>query len=236
MRKQAFYYSCILLMLCILGMQECFASRNKKSLEQTLEQESELLKIIQEAPVHKNIRTTVFWVGERARPRSGWSDNLASAWDRRWKESYGGLDSPVYRKGYRPAKFSPKQNPFYVALPFNDISNPDYLEICPLLKYFKIKRNSQTKSVCKNQWIEIKSNDRTCYAQWQDVGPVYTDDYNYVFRGHHPRAHEQEMAGLDVSPAVRDYLGFNGFTRTEWRFVVEEDVPQGPWAKIVTRL
>lgn len=223
-------------MLCILGLQECRASRTGRDLDQTLEREEKILEAIQKAPVHQNIRTTVFWIGERAKPKSGWSSNFASAWDRQWKQSYGGLDSPVYRKGYFPAKFSPKQNPFYVALPFNDISNPDYLEICPLLKYFRIKKNSETRSVCKNQWIEIQNEDRTCYAQWQDVGPVFTDDYHYVFHGRRPRAHAQDMAGLDVSPAVRDYLGFRGTTRTSWRFVAEEDVPRGPWFKVVTRI
>jgi hypothetical protein len=223
-------------MLSILGMQECFGSRTKRSLEQTLDQESDLLVAIQEAPVHKNIVTTVFWIGERAKPNSGWSDNHMSAWDHHWKENYGGMDSPIYRKGYFPAKFAPKQNPFYVALPFNDISNPDYLEMCPILQYFKFKKNSQIKSVCKNRWIEIKEGDRVCYAQWQDVGPVFTDDYKYVFRGQRPRAHGQDMAGIDVSPAVRDYLDFPGTTRTDWRFVDEQDVPEGPWLKVITRL
>ena len=194
-----------------------------------------ILEAIRQSPVHNNIATTVFWVGERAKPNSGWSDNLDSAWDMRWKENFGGLDSPVYRDGYFPAKFHPKQNPFYVALPFNDISNPGYLSTCPLLKYFKFKRASK-KSVCKNRWIEIVSEGKACYAQWQDVGPIFTNDYDYAFRGEKPKAHSQDMAGLDVSPAIRDFLQLRkGNGRTNWRFVDDSEVPSGPWTEIITK-
>ena len=33
----------------------------------------------------------------------------------------------------------------------------------------------------KNHWVEIKLGDRTCYAQWQDVGPFEVDDFAFVF-------------------------------------------------------
>lgn len=227
-----------LLILFVLGVLPADASRIRRVIEpvETIDEiESHLLMAMEEAPVHRDILTTVFWVGERAKPNSGWSSNLDSAWDHRWKENFGGLDSPIYRKGYFPAKFRPRQNPFYVALPFNDISNPSYLESCPLLQYFRVKKASKVPSVCKNRWIEISHGKHVCYAQWQDVGPVYTDDYDYVFRGEKPRAHGVAMAGLDVSPAVRDFLRFNGTCRSDWRFVEERDVPEGPWKKVVTR-
>ncbi len=224
-----------LLILFMLSVQTAFASRSRHEEESVSDVEEHLLMAIQEAPVHRDILTTVFWVGERAKPRSGWSDNLDSAWDARWKENFGGLDSPINRKGYLPAKFRPRQNPFYVALPFNDISNPGYLDTCPLLQYFRVKKPARIHSVCKNQWIEITHGGKTCYAQWQDVGPVYTDDYEYVFGGEAPRATNREMAGLDVSPGIRDYLKFNGTCHSDWRFVEASDVPEGPWKKVVTR-
>ena len=37
-------------------------------------------------------------------------------------------------------------------------------------------------------------------------------------------------AGLDVSPAVRDYLGLKANDVTDWRFVDFNEVPRGPWA------
>jgi len=35
---------------------------------------------------------------------------------------------------------------------------------------------------------------------------------------------------LDVSPAVRDYLGLKQTDVTDWRFVDFSDVPRGPWS------
>ncbi len=226
---------CNTLIMFALSAQIAFANRTYQVIRAESGVEEHLLMAIQEAPIHKNILTTIFWVGERAKPNSGWSDNLDSAWDMHWKENFGGLDNPIYRKGFFPAKFRPKQNPFYVALPFNDISNPGYLEICPILQYFKIKKASRIHSVCKNRWIEIQYRSKTCYAQWQDVGPFYTDDYAYVFHGEIPRAHNQLMAGLDISPATRDFLKIKKTCRTTWRFVEESEVPQGPWKLIVTK-
>jgi hypothetical protein len=43
------------------------------------------------------------------------------------------------------------------------------------------------------------------------------------------------MAGLDVSPAVRDYLDVPGSGRTNWRFIQDSELPAGPWLDIVTR-
>ena len=47
-------------------------------------------------------------------------------------------------------------------------------------------------------------------------------------------------AGLDVSPAVRDYLqeqvsSPNGSFTSNWQFVDEKDVPEGLWKKVVTK-
>jgi hypothetical protein len=39
-------------------------------------------------------------------------------------------------------------------------------------------------------------------------------------------------AGLDVSPAVRDYLGIESTDVTDWKFVDFKDVPLGPWSKL----
>ena len=49
---------------------------------------------------------------------------VRSAWDSNWARNFGGSDSPETgeRKGFIPARFVPRQNPFYLALPFNDVS------------------------------------------------------------------------------------------------------------------
>ena len=38
-------------------------------------------------------------------------------------------------------------------------------------------------------------------------------------------------AGLDVSPAVRDFLGLASTDVTDWKFVEFRDVPYGPWGR-----
>ena len=66
---------------------------------------------------------TVFWVGEEAAPDNGFIHNKASAWDVNWQKSFGGIDDPKDRCGYRPCAFKPLENAFYVALPYNDITD-----------------------------------------------------------------------------------------------------------------
>ena len=37
-------------------------------------------------------------------------------------------------------------------------------------------------------------------------------------------------AGVDVSPAVRDYLGLGSLGLVDWRFVEQGNLPIGPWS------
>src|SRR3979411_1016386 len=73
-------------------------------------------------PWKKNIVTTVFWIGERPSGNNP-VPNDRSSWDRNWYYSYGGYDAPdpSSRRNYIPINFVPRQNPFYVALPYNDV-------------------------------------------------------------------------------------------------------------------
>lgn len=74
-------------------------------------------------PWKRNIVTTVFWVGEHPTANNPVA-NYKSSWDPRWAANFGGLDDPDIRnrRGFIPAKFVPRQNPFYVALPYNDVT------------------------------------------------------------------------------------------------------------------
>ena len=86
------------------------------------------------------------------------------------------------------------------------------------------------RSVCKGHWLEIRHGLKTCYAQWQDVGPFRTDLAAYVFGDQRPAQNVNHGAGIDVSPAVRDYLGLRSLDLVDWRFVEASDVPAGPWS------
>ncbi|PYJ72656.1 MAG: hypothetical protein DME75_04015, partial [Verrucomicrobia bacterium] len=47
-----------------------------------------------------------------------------------------------------------------------------------------------------------------------------------------PKPNLNRGAGLDVSPAVRDYLGLHDTDVTDWRFVEFSEVSRGPWSTL----
>jgi hypothetical protein len=168
-------------------------------------------------PIHENISVTLFWAGEEASSENNFISNMQSAWDEKWKEH------------------SVDENPFYFALPYNDLdldgerkSNSENIS-------WHGKRNwSNLESICKNQWIRIIKENNTAYAQWEDAGPFGEDDFNYVFGNSLPKSKINNNAGLDVSPAVHDYLNLQDIDSVSWQFVNFSDVPEGPWKATIT--
>lgn|GEM_PF-71786 len=184
-------------------------------------------------PWKRNIVTTLFWVGETPTANNP-VPNTVSAWDHHWTSNYGGYDTPKIsgRKGYRPKNFTPKQNPFYFALPYNDIKrNGTKASARAVVPWFKKSFYRSGKTVLKGRWMAIRRGDKICYAQWEDVGPFETDDHDYVFGDKRPKTTGNGGAGLDVSPAVKDYLNFSTRAVVDWRFVDVDEVPDGPWKK-----
>jgi len=186
--------------------------------------------------LHNDITVTVFWIGEEGDEENGFIPNLQSSWDDQWSERYGGVDDPENRTGYYPAGFTPSENPFYCALPYNDFNEtgerkPDASDVVP---WSKERTWNDSESMCKNRWIKIMKGEKTAYAQWEDVGPFGEDDAAYVFGDALPLNDINNHAGLDVSPAVGDYLGLNGIDTVDWQFVDFSDVPDGPWKEIIT--
>ena len=180
--------------------------------------------------LHINIFATVFWVGEEASNENNFISNERSFWDANWEENYGGYDDPEERKGFHPKEFTPKENPFYFALPYADFESGNKLkENTRKIPWFT--NNSSSGSIVKNRWIAVGANGNICYAQWQDVGPAETDDFEYVFGSASPK---NNFSGLDVSPATRDCLEMGDRQKVWWQFVKDSDVPDGPWKKIVT--
>ncbi|MBT8037471.1 MAG: hypothetical protein KJO21_07995 [Verrucomicrobiae bacterium] len=180
----------------------------------------------------RGITATVFWVGEKPSERNP-TPNNASSWDPNWQANYGGIDHPANRLGHRPAAFIPQLNPFYIALPYNDIAptgdhQPEAAKVIPW--YWKSYKGSWT-SVCKGRWIAIHYRGKVCYAQWEDCGPFHTNDWQYVFKGHAPKPNHNGNAGIDISPAVRDFLSIRSGYRVSWKFVEDHEVPGGPWSQ-----
>lgn len=184
--------------------------------------------------VHADIVTTIFWAGEGADASNAYISNAPSAWDEIWSEHFGGVDDPGRRNGFSPAGFTPRENPFYFALPYSDYDAQGRRKASAnrCSQYSGV--SSPDTSWCKNAWIKITKGGKAAYAQWQDVGPMETDDTAYVFGSARPANTNLSKAGLDVSPAVRDYLGLRDVDSTSWQFVTPGAVPAGPWKQIVT--
>ena len=185
-------------------------------------------------PRHKNITVTIFWIGERPTGKHARSNNTMSAWDKHWMAHYGGVDAPRHRQGYFPVGFTPRENPFYAALPYNDFRRKRKHSAFKKVYWSKEKKWRPRESMCKNRWIKIIKGSRVAYAQWEDVGPFQKDDARYVFGTKPPRNYHNHHVGLDVSPAVRDYLGLRDIDTVDWQFVPADQVPEGPWKVIVT--
>ncbi len=181
----------------------------------------------------KNTITTVFWVGESATGDNGYIDNYGSYWDSKWMKHFGGVDTPSKRNGFFPANFTPKENPFYVALPFAETDADGKLkEIAKRIPGF----GTANEPLTRNRWVQVRFRGKSCYAQWQDVGPFGENDFDWVFgKALKPKNKTGLKAGLDISPACAQYLGIRDSATTGWRFVNANAVPDGPWKAIVTR-
>ncbi len=193
-------------------------------------------------PWHNNIVATVFWIGEKPTARNP-TPNNKSSWDVNWQQNYGGFDNPDRTRRnlrtFTPLGFTPRQNPFYIALPYNDVINhtrhkPEASRIIPWFRNTFVKHGS---TVCKGRWLHLWNGKKQCYAQWEDCGPFTTNDPHYVFcrtGKTRPINTKNNGAGIDVSPAIRDYMGLKSGDLVAWRFVEFADVPSGPWSRYGT--
>lgn len=191
-------------------------------------------------PWKLQVTCTIFWIGETPTARNPTPNNMSS-WDQQWSANFGGFDDPDpanrvanHTTGdFRPKSFIPKLNPFYVALPYNDVlgfgsHKPEASRVIP---WFARVHPDPGKTVCKGRWLQIYNGSRSCYAQWEDCGPWVTDDWEFVFGNKPPKSRQNGAAGIDISPSVRDYLGLRSGLKVHWRFVEASQVPYGPWKK-----
>jgi hypothetical protein len=188
-------------------------------------------------PIHNSITVSYFWVGEAGNNDNKDIPNSQSVWDDQWKTHYGGLDDPKNRLGYMPANFIPAENPFYFALPYNDYNSRSGERKKHAMQdvYWSNEKDWQdNESLCKNRWIKITKDTTVCYAQWEDAGPNGENDWKYVFGNKKPSSRFNDHAGLDVSPAVHDFLNLEDLDKVDWQFIDFDDVPDGPWKTIVT--
>lgn len=214
--------------------------------------------VSEEYPWHTDIVATTFWVGELFDPSAPDGSQMLSTYDNDWFTSYGGCDGILTSKGchtqqrtaangYFPTAMTPRQNPFYLDLPYDDLNDETGFalrgHVIPWAKdepYASDVDNPRV-SLMKNRWVMLRRGDRTCFGQIQDAGPGQYKDWAYVFGSDDRRPANKDFngAGLDVSPALNGCLGFtelNGQSDTvDWRFVDDADVPTGPWTRLITQ-
>jgi hypothetical protein len=208
-------------------------------------------------PLHTNIVATTFWVGEIFDPQAADGSQVISTYDDHWLANYGGCDGVqsssgcqterrTAANGYFPTTMTPRQNPFYLDLPFDDVNDAQAAasraSVVPWAHepaYVGLLA-SPDRSLMKNRWVAIKLGGSVCYGQIEDAGPGDYNDAAYVFGSNDARPANQRYggAGMDVSPALNGCLGFtelNGDTdKVSWWFVDSAAVPPGPWTKIIT--
>jgi hypothetical protein len=208
-------------------------------------------------PLHTGIVATTFWVGELFDPTASDGSQVFSTYDSLWMVNYGGCDGVEIagvcetearsaENGYFPTAIQPRENPFYLDLPFDDINDPaafarrDTVVPWAGQEPYASHQGDQGFSYLKNRWVAISYGGSTCYAQIEDAGPGEYDDAEYVFGADDARPVNARYggAGMDVSPAVVGCLGFDELNGEQagvsWAFVDDADVPEGPWSTIVT--
>lgn len=211
-----------------------------------------------EYPEHTDIVSTTFWVGEIFDPNASDGSQVLSTYDGRWMAHYGGCDGiesagkcdterRTSANDYLPQHMTPRENPFYLDLPFDDVNDATgFRTRCDVIPWadepgYAGHCDDRSFSYLKNHWVRITGpNGHVCYGQIEDAGPGQYHDARYVFGKDDARPANARYggAGADVSPALNGCLGFaelNGDQdRISWRFVDADDVPDGPWRMLVT--
>ena len=207
-------------------------------------------------PLHTGIVATTFWVGEIFDPHSPNGSQVISTYDAHWLRHYGGCDGVVTggrcqtqrrvaANGFFPTLMTPRENPFYLDLPFDDVNDAAaFSQRARFIPWahdrgYAGHAHDPAFSYMKNRWVKLTRDGRACYGQIEDAGPGVYDDYRYVFgRRPRPASRLYNGAGLDVSPALTGCLGFSELNgddnRVDWQFVDAAEVPAGPWTRLVT--
>ena len=175
-------------------------------------------------PWKNDIVTTIFWVGESASARNP-VHNRSSSWDLNWESSFGGFDDPdpTHRRNFIPVNFVPRQNPFYCALPYTDVTARPNPKRPSSSRGSKMPSSARDRASAMIAGWPSAAGSRARSAGVRNgatAAPSGPDHYQYVFGDERPKPNLNQGAGLDVSPAVRDYLGSGpSFDTTDWRFV-----------------
>jgi hypothetical protein len=211
----------------------------------------------------KHVTASTFYIGEEANTSNANISNITTAWSEFAVSDFGGVDSwgPInpddwdgqryQRNGFCPKDFRAKENIFYLALPTLDHDEHGRVKAAekqvrngarylPELQRFHHGRFREDQSPFKNLWVEVVFHGRSAFGQLEDIGPSdkhdrSVSDYKYVWgKAKKPKNKFGMHAGIDLSPALTDYLGTDGKGKIHWRFVPAKQVPDGPWTAKTT--
>ena len=185
-------------------------------------------------PWKKEIVHTVFWIGEEPSANNP-VPNHSSGWDKTWAKNYGGYDNPNRnaRHDFIPASFTPRQNPFYARCPTT--TRCQATDRRRRRSFRGSRKRTRTGDIGLQGSLDRDSESKADRLRAMGrCGPFRTDHWQYVFGNDRPKPNLNQGAGLDVSPAVRDYLGLKDTDVTDWKFVDFRDVPPGPWTNTAT--
>ena len=235
----------------------CFGLAGCLLLASIIQAPASSAAVVRTYPLHTGIVSTTFWVGEIFDPNAEDGSQMYSTYDEDWFAHYGGCDGTktggcqterrTSVNGFFPTRMTPKENPFYLDLPFDDLNDRNaYARRAQVIPWandpgYAGHAKDKSFSYMKNRWVQITKGARTCYGQIQDAGPGKYNDATYVFGTTNARPQNKEYgsAGMDVSPALNGCLGFAELDGdsdvVSWRFVEAGSVPAGPWTKVVTR-
>ena len=196
-------------------------------------------------PVHAQVPASVFRVGVEVPGRGDDGQSLRSGWDRNWAAHFGGCDgygsvgaacrSDLAARtppDWFPVALLPKENPYYVGLPYNDLGDRAGRAAIPWARDpgFAEHLGNPSFSLIKNRWVQVTGRTGSCYAQVEDTGPG-PSDAGYVLRGARP-AH---TPAINLSPALARCVGVldaAAASLVDWAFV--DRPPAGPWTAVPT--
>ncbi|KAF2078286.1 hypothetical protein CYY_000378 [Polysphondylium violaceum] len=249
------FYSCFLLILSIVLFHDAVhtldnKSNSSNSIQQTYNvKDSRQFEIASERifTTHYNIKTILHTLGDpNIELFSGHQES--TAWNADW---YGKMGMTTLEKcPYFQDFMLSNENYYFCTLPYNDIDKYGRKSSAHLIPWATLN-DPQDHSILKNKWIRVAHKNSFAFCQIEDVGPENDDDFHYVFGASHSIP-ESSVGGLAISPIVANFLGImskfyenydsNGKltttdedVRCSWQFFQEEDVPEGPWKKRVTR-
>jgi len=188
----------------------------------------QLASAVQRYPWKTSIVTTVFWVGEQAGGNN--RSKLQKFLDFNWSENYA---EPILRfqrtAQLHPNCFYSQAKPLLLCFTVHDVTHGQFKPEAPLvIPWFKHEYRGRGSRYAEIDGLPFVRQSHLLCAMGR-LRSVSHDHFQYVFGNERPKPNLNHGAGLDVSPAVRDYLGLAPTDVTDWQFVEVRDVSSGPW-------